>query len=150
MFNEMMAKKMESFEIVETFEENEIDENGLLCHKENCNRNLYELHKIGNGSTYCQECQERLYKKEWIEAGADIVEEIAEANGWEIADRHTAQTNTVYIELQKIDEDGEIVKETKIRISDHGSAYCSEEFSIALNPSGDDHDPDYVLEFLKK
>lgn len=36
----------------------------------------------------------------------------------------------------------------KVRLSDHGSAYCSEDLSFAFQPGGDDSDPETVINSL--
>lgn len=85
---------------------------------------------------------------DWLDLTCEAVEKLARIHGWQDASDlngfswNHAQTASRYITLEKMIE-GEAGEENwqqiKVRVSDHGSAYCSEDFSIAKNPSGDDH-----------
>jgi hypothetical protein len=95
---------------------------------------------------YCESCEADNKKYIWLDATCARVEELASVHGWEAGDWSTAETGSRYTELSRecssclgvVDRECEC-ETLKVRVSDHGSAYCTEDISIALNPSGDDH-----------
>ena len=112
---------------------------------------------IEQGITLCEKCQATADWHEWHEEILETVEALAAKHEWEF-DRTQASggtnTRSHYYELfRECDvcilgkDDGECTCETlKLRISDHGTAYCTEDISLAMTPSGDDH----TLETLEK
>lgn len=105
----------------------------------------------------CDHCKEQSAKSEnvyqFIIKTKQAVEDLCDEFGWDIGHWNTAQTGSMYVEAHKecppcilgLDKDCEC-DSVKIRISDHATAYCSEDFSISMNGSGDDH----TLQDLKK
>lgn len=125
------------------------------CHRPCCcavcdnelDSDLVEDWKAGEPTEiYCEACEASNKKYIWIDETCSRVEELASLHGWEHGDWSTAETGSRYTELSRecssclgvVDRECEC-KTLKVRVSDHGSAYCSEDLSIALNPSGDDH-----------
>jgi hypothetical protein len=86
----------------------------------------------------CERCLKSRENHEWLEATAAEVERVAEAHGWTVGRWTFAQTNSRYAELTREIDDDEC-ETIKVRVSDHGSCYCSEDYSLAKNPSGHDH-----------
>ena len=105
----------------------------------------------------CEHCEEKSAKSskvhDFMINTKEAVESLCLEFGWESGDWNTAQTGSMYMEAHKecppcilgMDKDCECLS-VKIRISDHATAYCSEDFSICMNGNGDDH----TLEDLKK
>jgi len=99
-------------------------------------------------ATWCNSCVGR----DWVYTTELQVEAIAAEYGWSLSSWNGGfNTSSRYVTLSRACgemEDGEYLdlEEVKVRVSDHGSAYCSEDISLALHPSGDDSD----LEALKK
>jgi len=117
-----------------------------VCDKE-LDSDLVESWKAGEPTDICCEACEASRKKHiWIDATCSRVEELASTSGWETGDWNTAETGSRYIELHRecssclgvVDRECEC-ETLKVRVSDHGSAYCYEDISIAMTPSGDDH-----------
>lgn len=94
----------------------------------------------GDWPTRCETCERDNDCFDWIDETCRKVTALATENGWECGDWRRAQTRSRYITMER----GDSV--LKVRVSDHGSAYCSEDISIAKTPSGDDH----TLEILEK
>lgn len=91
----------------------------------------------------------------------DEVKRLATLHGWEMSngeyavnrleDTHQSQTGSYYFELSRwgLDREGDDAQQTiKLRVSDHGSAYCREDISLATTPGGDDHTIDQLNEVL--
>ena len=100
--------------------------------------------------TWCARC----LASDWVRATEREVERLAELAGWSVDSRSGGfNTRSRYLTLSRpgpLDEDGdETLDELKVRISDHGSAYCSEDISLAMVPSGDDHTIEALSERLK-
>jgi hypothetical protein len=108
-----------------------------------------------DGGWHCSTCAREAAWLSWMESTLDEVEQLAERHGWEF-DRDSYRggfnTRSRYYTLSWVcpvccgdDEDGECeCDKIKLRISDHGSAYCREDLSLAMG--GDDH----TLESLAK
>ena len=92
--------------------------------------------------TICDECRAADEQSEWLTKTCEAVEALAEEHGWECDDWQHAQTGSRYVALSRGSE------MLTIRVSDHGSAYCREDYSIAMDPSGDDHSLEIVAERL--
>lgn len=113
---------------------------------------------ILEGEEECESCRRKTAAAEWLEATCEEVERLAEKHGWEIAGQwHWAQTGSRYAELTRgvwvnedTDDEDYIEQSMKVRVSDHGSCYCSEDISIAMNPSGDDHSIETLEHVLSK
>lgn len=98
----------------------------------------------------CDSCQEKLQKNsakfDWLQNTILKIEDICQEYQWELSDWQTAQTGSKYVEAYKecdscilgIDKEC-VCKFIKIRVSDHATAYCREDFSISMNSSADDH-----------
>lgn len=106
--------------------------------------------------TWCPTCRRR----ERAEAEKDELEEqvkaLAAQHEWEVADNHRADTGSVYIKLHRecdaciLGTDGDCTcEELTVRISDHGSCYCSEDVSLVI-PSGNESGDDHTFEYLRK
>lgn len=97
------------------------------------------------GGWLCDSCRRRNEKHDWLDATCKAVESLAVAHEWEAGRWHHAETGSRYVELTRecdsciLGDDDCTCETIKVRVSDHGSAYCSEDYSIAMNPSGDDH-----------
>lgn len=102
-------------------------------------------------SCFCDNCQEKTDKQSekssWRMNTKQAVADLCDEFGWSMDAWHTAQTGSMYMEATKecdscilgMDQECDCTT-IKIRLSDHATAYCSEDFSICLNGSGDDHD----------
>jgi len=92
--------------------------------------------------TRCERCQKDADFWTWLETTVEEVAALADAAGWYFdGSDYSGGVNTLsrYYTLERDLPDGE-VETLKLRISDHGSLYCSEDISLAMHPSGDDHD----------
>ena len=92
--------------------------------------------------TRCEDCQKSADFWTWLDATVEKVAAIAVETGWYFdGSDYSGGVNTLsrYYTLERDLPDGE-VETLKLRISDHGSLYCSEDISLAMRPSGDDHD----------
>jgi hypothetical protein len=91
----------------------------------------------------CESC--RKYH-EWLQFVDDTEAKLQAAaivGGWDIIKiSFASNTRSRYFTLRRGNE------QIKIRISDHGSAYCSEDYSFAMNPGFDDNDIDAVLRVI--
>ncbi len=108
----------------------------------------------------CDLCQKNVQKNndkhDWLEKTILSIESICQEHQWELSNWQTAQTGSKYAEIYKecdscilgLDKDCDC-KSIKIRVSDHATAYCREDFSISLNGSGDDHTLNDLENFLK-
>lgn len=97
----------------------------------------------------CDDCQAARARRDWVEQTCEHVQELAQQHGWESRLASIAATGTHYYELTRDDGD-EGVEVVKVRVSDHGSAYCSEDISLAFRPSGDDHDLETLVARLSE
>lgn len=97
----------------------------------------------------------------WMNETCRAIEDAGEAGGWDgewtkESGRNwkSATTGSRYCELSRClnkDTDDEEWQTVKIRVSDHATAYCREDFSVVQDGgSGDDHKLDAVLEWLRK
>lgn len=93
----------------------------------------------------CENCERRDRRNAWIDDTLAEVERLAKEYGWQYRLDKIAETMSHYVSLTRPcgDDDVEVVK---VRVSDHGSAYCSEDYSLAMDPGGDDHS----LEILER
>lgn len=103
-------------------------------------------HQEREGGWLCESCRRREEKHAWIDETCRAVETLAAEHEWEIGRWYHAETGSRYVELHREcdacvlgTEDDCTCETVKVRVSDHGSAYCSEDYSIAKTPSGDDH-----------
>ena len=92
----------------------------------------------------CDACLKHSESCEWLDNMEARLNAAAEAGGWDIELKSIAQTRSRYYELTRetSDDDTETII---VRISDHATAHCTEDYSIAMRPSGDDHDVEAVL-----
>lgn len=82
----------------------------------------------------CDECQAEQAWEAWREETTERAREICERNGWAFGDSSGGfNTRSVYYTIER---DG--YADVKLRISDHGTCYCTEDYSLAYRPSGDD------------
>ena len=109
---------------------------------------------------FCESCRDKNEIEEWIEETKAAVMALADQHGWDY-DRYGwsggFNTRSEYIELTREcaacreEADGDCAcKAVKVRVSDHGSCYCREDFSLAMLPSGDDHTMADLERFLSK
>jgi len=86
----------------------------------------------------CDECQAKHDAFAWIENTEAHAKALAEQHGWHFGDAGGGfNTRSRYYEVWR--EVGDDTESFKLRISDHGSAHCTEDISLAMQPSGDDH-----------
>ncbi|MEA3224646.1 MAG: hypothetical protein U9Q07_01755 [Planctomycetota bacterium] len=108
----------------------------------------------------CEECAAHAAYVTWAEKTKAAIELAATNNGWELdGDWQAAQTtHSEYASFRRDDdaddededdEDDDRETHVKIRVSDHGTCYCSERFSLAFEASGDDHTIDVVVDFFE-
>lgn len=106
-------------------------------------------HEIEDGETHCEYCREEDAKLAWIETTETEVERLAADAGWEIdAWNGGFNTKSRYAEIWR--EVGDEIESFKVRVSDHGSCYCSEDISLAMEPGGDDHTLDVLAARLAR
>lgn len=107
------------------------------CDGDDCNFMVDDEHLLWEIGL-CERCQKTDRRNAWIADTLAEVERLAVANGWQYRLDKIAETLSHYVTLTRLcnDDDIEVVK---VRVSDHGSAYCSEDYSIAMDPGGDDH-----------
>lgn len=101
------------------------------------------------GEDLCERCKAREEANAWIDATYDRLAAAAKAGGWSLHLESIASTRTHYYtlsrELHPDDPDDLDEEEIVVRIGDHGSAHCSETYSLAMVAGGDDHDVEAVL-----
>lgn len=113
-----------------------------------------------DGKNYCETCVKSIRWYEWLEETLDAVEALASEFEWDFDRTQYSggfNTKSRYYELERecsscvLGLDDDCTCETvRLRISDHGSAYCSEDISLAKEPSGDDHDLDSLKAALSR
>ncbi len=114
-----------------------------------------------NDDIYCDDCNRNKTVMDWIESTEKQVRKLCESNGWDMPAICSGgfNTNSRYYELTKTcglcasgaDDLSDCDCQTiKLRISDHGSCYCSEDISLAMNSSGDDHTIEHFDSVLKR
>lgn len=110
---------------------------------------------------YCSDCARVSRWSEWLESTLDAIEEAAKEGEWEFhRDRYSGGFNTRsrYYTLDREcsscilggDPDECDCETLKIRVSDHGTAHCTEDLSIAMVPGGDDHTIEQVVARLTR
>ena len=96
---------------------------------------------------HCESCRRENEVIDWIDTNCNVVDKLVTKHGWSSDGWSRAQTRSRYLAISRegIDSDGdEAWQEMTIRVSDHGSAYCREDLSLAFEPSGDDHTMELV------
>lgn len=79
----------------------------------------------------------------WLAAEEDWLYDVAAMHGWSIRMTSVAGTGSRYYEAtRETSDDG--LESVKFRISDHPTAHCSEDYSLAREPGGDDHTREIV------
>jgi len=106
-----------------------------------------------HSSVRCSECLRRSAYRRWADAMCARLETAAREGGWEIEEVSHAETGSIYYTLWRrhalddLDLDEDEIEDGDerivVRISDHASAYCREDYS--LTPDGLEHDADEVL-----
>lgn len=100
----------------------------------------------------CDSCQSAFEKhleiSTWLEDSIEKVEKLCTQHGWSISEKSTANTGSIYLTVEKDSEDD--FDSVVIRISDHSTAYCSEDISISFKPGFDDHTFDDLKKRLLK
>jgi len=116
-----------------------------------CNIDLRDTMIADDDNPRCETCQERFEQNQWIADAEERVRVLCKKHGWDFEYKSGGfGTSSRYYELTReggeLDDDGDPCEwqTIKLRISDHGSCYCSEDVSIAMNPSGDDHSMDIL------
>ena len=102
----------------------------------------HALEADGHGRHLCEACARRTARDEWLDATEAALTAAAERGGWRIERTSIAGTGSRYLSL------GRFGRKLSIRIADHGSAYCHEDYSVAMQPGGDDHDLEMVCRIL--
>lgn len=96
----------------------------------------------------------------WMDETCDLIERVGEEHGWggkwtreSGKNWQWASTGSRYCELsrERDDEDGRPEYQTvTIRVADHGTCYCSEQWSIVMDGgNGDDHTIEALLDHLR-
>jgi len=120
-----------------------------LCAGETCQ---HEAEEAGGLCEACRLTDERdAARHAWMTEAEARVESLAKAHGWSRDRWHVAQTGSQYVELTRegLDEDGDAAWQTiKVRVSDHATAHCSEDISIAMDPGYDDHTFEFLAQRL--
>ena len=109
---------------------------------------------------HCGTCAKDADWHAWLQATLDSFAAIAAELEWDFdRDTYSGGFNSrsrYYTLTRECDacilgtDDDCTCERLKLRISDHGSAYCSEHVSIAMNPSGDDHSVEYLRKRLTR
>lgn len=100
---------------------------------------------IGLHESRCERCEKRHTAMQWIDETAATVESLAIKNGWSVDSTNRAsETMSRYISLSR---ENDVLT---VRVSDHGSCYCSEDISLAMSPGGDDHSIETLIARLTK
>lgn len=81
----------------------------------------------------------RVAVAEWREATEEEVERLAAQHGWRVDLTSVASTGTRYYRLRCVCDAECEHDDLTLRISDHPSAHCSEDVSLAFDGGGDDH-----------
>lgn len=118
---------------------------------EHCEKELEE----GEGPL-CESCQADADWCKWRDETVEAVEALAAKYGWDIERTGGWGKRSWYYTLTKecdqcvLGLDGECeCKEIKLRISNHATAYCTEEISLAYEGGGDDHTIEQLEERMK-
>lgn len=94
------------------------------------------------GYTTCQKCLKKAKINNWMDEVEEKCRELAGQHGWDFELKNVASTGTRYYDLFRefVNKDGDDdYEEFKLRISDHGSAHCTEDISLAMDECIDDH-----------
>lgn len=94
----------------------------------------------------CESCEKNAVRHLWMDETCAAIQQLAEEHEWEVDPISIAQTGSRYFRLFRecssclgvVDRECECETLT-VRVSDHATAHCREDISIAMNPSGDDH-----------
>lgn len=92
----------------------------------------------------------RVAVAEWREATEEEVERLAEQHGWRVDLSSVASTGTRYYRLRCVCDAECEHDDLTLRISDHASAHCSEDISLAFDGGGDDHTIDALARRLSR
>lgn len=117
---------------------------------DSCNRESLEQPIYIWERAECASCKKAKEVTEWLFNTREEIDALALKHGWSQDDYwRQASTGSCYARFSKEipdnDEDEETTtKYLSVRVSDHGTAYCSEDISIAYEPSGDDHSLDHL------
>jgi hypothetical protein len=114
------------------------------CEREGCDHQTDE-HYLWEEAV-CESCEAKEEKWSWLDQTIDAIESAASDNGWDEENDSQAQTGTRYLTFSRGEET------LTIRVADHGSCYCREDYSVVLpgHESGDDHSLDQVLARLAR
>ncbi len=115
-----------------------------------CGRELELCDWDGIGDL-CEKCEQENAAIEWIDSTETKVRELAAEHGWDF--ERTGGTGSRYYELTRnngLDDDEQEWQAIKLRISDHATAYCSEDISLTKDGSGDDHTLDSLKNALAR
>ena len=106
----------------------------------------------------CQTCAKDVAWCDWHDRTLADISDLAAEHGWDFDPfdcRGGVNTRSHYYDLYRdcaacvgdcvaTEDDNCECQTLVLRVSDHGSAYCSEDVSLARQPGGDDHDLDYL------
>jgi hypothetical protein len=105
---------------------------------------------------FCEKCRQRDRAESEKDELEQQVRALAAELEWQVADAHRADTGSVYLTLRREcdacilgTDDDCTCEEMTVRISDHGSCYCSEDVSLVI-PSGNAGGDDHTIEYLRK
>jgi hypothetical protein len=114
------------------------------CEREGCDGEADE-HYLWERAM-CDSCEEKEARWKWLDETIEAIGSAAAEHGWSEDHDSQAQTGTRYLTFSRDDET------LIIRVADHGSCYCREDYSVVLpgRESGDDHSLAQVLARLAK
>lgn len=121
-----------------------------------CNR-LVESDTLYQWDEYtCDDCAAQVTRSTEMDDTADALKALAAEHEWDVEIKSVAQTGSWYYTLTREcdncilgSDDDCTCEELTVRISDHGTAYCSEDYSLVI-PSGSANPDDHNLEILKR
>jgi hypothetical protein len=118
-----------------------------------CGHLLDEQHYLWENAI-CRECQDAAVVLEQIISLTDRLEESAKAGGWSCKLEDAAWSGTCYYRLTRpVGDPAEGEEESlKVRIGDHPTAHCTEDYSLVPpgRQGGDDHNIEAVLAEIAK
>ena len=113
-----------------------------------CDKDSVEEHFVWD-SGECEECHRLGEAAEWKDKTEAAVKALAAKHGWSCMLKSIAQTGSMYYDLLR-DLPGDEIEMITVRISDHSTAYCSEDVSLSMHEGGDDHTIEYLERRLSR
>ena len=113
-----------------------------------------------DGRFLCDRCRAKCEYEAWYESAEKAIEDAAAKHGWTVELEDIAQTGSRYYAVRRecrgddqTEQDMEDygptgLEKITVRLSDNGDCYCRANYSVAMNPSGDDGNLEVVLRRL--